>query len=101
MTWFSDFERRLRIAPNILAERLDGFVADGLMERRDDQEYVLTEKGRELGPVIVALTEWGDRWVAPQGPPIPVRARGLRRTGPHPDRVRRMRTGARRRPRVT
>ncbi|SFA81672.1 transcriptional regulator, HxlR family [Amycolatopsis marina] len=70
MTRFSDFERRLGIAPNILAKRLDGFVADGLMERREGREYVLTEKGRELGTVIVALTEWGDRWAAPQGPPI-------------------------------
>jgi DNA-binding HxlR family transcriptional regulator len=70
MTRFSDFERRLGVAPNILTRRLDGFVADGLMERRDGREYVLTEKGRELGTVIVALTEWGDRWAAPQGPPI-------------------------------
>jgi DNA-binding HxlR family transcriptional regulator len=70
MTRFSDFERRLGVAPNILAKRLDGFVADGLMERRDGREYVLTAKGRELGTVIVALTEWGDRWAAPQGPPV-------------------------------
>jgi hypothetical protein len=33
-------------------------------------EYVLTPKGRELATVIVALTEWGDRWAAPDGPPI-------------------------------
>jgi DNA-binding HxlR family transcriptional regulator len=70
MTRFSDFERRLGVAPNILAKRLDGFVADGLMERRDGREYVLTRKGRELATVIVALTEWGDRWAAPQGPPV-------------------------------
>lgn len=47
-----------------------GFVADGVMEQRDGREYVLTQKGRELGTVIVALTEWGHRWVAPQGPPV-------------------------------
>lgn len=76
MTRFSEFERRLGIAPNILAKRLDGFVSDGLMELRPpsggsgNHEYVLTRKGRELGLVIVALTEWGDRWAAPQGPPI-------------------------------
>lgn len=33
-------------------------------------EYRLTEKGRDIVPVIVALTEWGDRWQAPEGPPI-------------------------------
>jgi DNA-binding HxlR family transcriptional regulator len=76
MTRFSDFERRLGIAPNILAKRLDGFVSDGLMEQRPTaegasaHEYVLTQKGRELGMVVMALTEWGDRWAAPEGPPI-------------------------------
>ncbi|GAA4011852.1 helix-turn-helix domain-containing protein [Allokutzneria multivorans] len=70
MRRFSDFERRLGVAPNILAKRLDGFVADGLMRRGGDGDYLLTEKGRQLGTVIIALTEWGDRWLAPKGPPI-------------------------------
>ncbi|MGH3518837.1 MAG: winged helix-turn-helix transcriptional regulator [Haloechinothrix sp.] len=76
MTRFSEFERRLGIAPNILAKRLDGFVSEGLMQQRPTDEvtgahgYVLTQKGRELGLVVIALTEWGDRWAAPQGPPI-------------------------------
>ncbi|MFC5952846.1 winged helix-turn-helix transcriptional regulator [Pseudonocardia lutea] len=74
-TRFSDFERRLGIAPNVLAKRLEGFVAAGLMEPREG-EYALTEKGRELGAVIVALTEWGDRWAAPEGPPIVFRHAG-------------------------
>ncbi len=75
-TRFSEFERRLGIAPNILASRLEGFVAAGLMEVRPNaehkgqNEYVLTEKGREFVPAIVALTSWGDRWAAPDGPPI-------------------------------
>jgi DNA-binding HxlR family transcriptional regulator len=74
MTRFSEFERRLGVAPNILAKRLEGFVSAGLMEQRSTgdgaHEYVLTPKGRELGLVVVALTEWGDRWAAPDGPPI-------------------------------
>jgi len=76
VTRFSDFQRGLGIAPNILAARLDTFVAQGLMqlERYSDQydhyEYVLTHKGRELQPVVIALTAWGDRWAAPQGPPF-------------------------------
>ena len=55
---------------------LDGFVAAGLMEQRryserpEHHEYLLTDKGRELQPVIIALTAWGDRWAAPNGPPI-------------------------------
>src|SRR3954464_730010 len=68
-TRFSDFQRSLGIAPNILATRLDGFVDAGIM-RRDEHEYLLTEKGRDLAPALVALTAWGDRWAAPDGPPI-------------------------------
>jgi DNA-binding HxlR family transcriptional regulator len=75
-TRFTEFQRKLGIAPNILANRLDRFVQAGLMENRplrgdlETREYVLTCKGLDLQPVIIALTEWGDRWAAPQGPPI-------------------------------
>ena len=75
-TRFSDFQRSLGIATNILKTRLDGFVAAGIMRRQQysDQpelfEYLLTEKGRDLAPALIALTEWGDRWAAPDGPPI-------------------------------
>jgi DNA-binding HxlR family transcriptional regulator len=74
-TRFNDF-LRLGVATNILKTRLDGFVDSGIMERRsssrnpDHFEYLLTDKGRDLAPSIVALTEWGDRWAAPDGPPI-------------------------------
>lgn len=36
-------------------------------------EYALTPKGRAFVPVIVALTEWGNQWDAPHGPPIEFR----------------------------
>jgi DNA-binding HxlR family transcriptional regulator len=76
MTRFTDFQRSLHLAPNILATRLEGFVHAGLMEQRPQEarpgqpEYVLTEKGRDLAPVIMALTAWGDKWAAPEGPPV-------------------------------
>jgi DNA-binding HxlR family transcriptional regulator len=82
MTRFSEFERGLGIAPNVLTTRLDGFVAEGLMELRPvdgssgTNEYVLTDKGRELGVIVMALTQWGDRWAAPSGPPILLQHRG-------------------------
>jgi DNA-binding HxlR family transcriptional regulator len=75
-TRFGDFQRSLGMAPNILAARLDSFVAAGLMERQrysehpQHYEYLLTSKGRDLAPVIVALTAWGDQHAAPDGPPI-------------------------------
>jgi DNA-binding HxlR family transcriptional regulator len=75
LTRFSQFERSLGIATNILAKRLDGFVEAGLMARREPRaageqaEYVLTQKGLELKPAIIALAEWGDKWVRP-GPVV-------------------------------
>jgi hypothetical protein len=56
-------------------------VEAGIMRRRryseqsEAYEYVLTEKGRDLAPALIALTEWGDRWAAPAGPPVRYRHR--------------------------
>src|ERR1035437_8429568 len=73
-TRYVEFQRRLRVATNILQSRLDGFVSAGIMQRRRGSsagpEYVLTDKGRDLAPALIALTQWGDRWAAPDGPPI-------------------------------
>jgi DNA-binding HxlR family transcriptional regulator len=75
-TRYSDFQRSLGIATNILKSRLDGFVDAGIMRRHQYSEqpelyeYLLTEKGRDLASALIALTEWGDRWSAPDGPPI-------------------------------
>ncbi len=75
-TRFSDFQRSLGVAPNILAKRLDGFVKAGIMTTRPHgphphhREYELTPRGLDFKPVVIALTEWGDRWAAPEGPPI-------------------------------
>lgn len=66
---FEDFQRRLGIARNVLSDRLESLVEHGVLERRPYQdrpprdEYLLTEKGRDLAPVLHALREWGDRWV--------------------------------------
>jgi DNA-binding HxlR family transcriptional regulator len=65
---FEDFQSRLGIARNILSARLDTLVGHGIMERRpyseghSRHEYVLTEKGRALWPVMTALRQWGDEW---------------------------------------
>jgi DNA-binding HxlR family transcriptional regulator len=69
---FDDFHAALGCARNLLATRLKTLVAQGLLERvayRDDagrsrDEYRLTDKGRDLFPVVVALMQWGDRWTA-------------------------------------
>jgi len=69
VTRFEQFQTRLGIARNVLAARLDRLVAEGILERRvydegrDRADYVLTDKGRDLWPVVNALRQWGDRWV--------------------------------------
>ena len=65
---FDDFQGRLGIARNILSMRLARLVEEGILERRPlstggrRAEYHLTAKGKALQPVLVALTQWGDRW---------------------------------------
>ena len=71
---FSDFERSLEVAPNILQKRLESLVEYGIMEERpaansSHREYVLTPKGHDFKPVVIALTAWGDKWVEP-GPAV-------------------------------
>lgn len=66
---FEDF-KATGIADNILSARLKRLVDEGILdrvryrERPDRHEYVLTEKGRALGPVIQALRGWGTRWTS-------------------------------------
>lgn len=69
VTRFDRFQRRLGISRNILAARLETLVAAGILEERPydvargRSDYLLTEKGRALWPVLVALRQWGDEWV--------------------------------------
>ncbi|MEU4575210.1 winged helix-turn-helix transcriptional regulator [Nonomuraea sp. ATR24] len=63
---FTEFQRRTGIARNILTDRLRKLVAHGLLAQRAApsgrrQEYVLTDAGRDLFPVIVTLRQWGER----------------------------------------
>ncbi len=79
---FEDFQESLGIARNILTDRLQTLVAQGVLEKRRYQahperfEYRLTAKGRDLHPVLVALMQWGDRYLAGEaGPPIVIEHR--------------------------
>src|SRR5215471_4921855 len=70
---FDEFQRSLNIAPNMLTRRLRALVNAGLLERRrysarpPRYEYLLTERGRDFRPVIVAMFAWGNRHFAPEG----------------------------------
>lgn len=60
---YADFLAALEIAPNILAGRLDALQQAGLLERRQDGRFCLTEKGWALYPAIMAMRAWGERWL--------------------------------------
>ena len=83
---FEDFRRSLGIPRATLSARLATLVDHGVMVTREysDQpvrhEYLLTAKGRALGPILVAMLQWGDEWSAPDGPPDLPRRRQFRRT---------------------
>jgi DNA-binding HxlR family transcriptional regulator len=76
---FDDFQARLGISRNILNRRLSHLVYHGVLERRPYQEnpprseYALTDKGRDLWHVVTAIRQWGDKWAAPDGPPVRMR----------------------------
>jgi len=74
---FGELQEDLGIAKNVLQDRLERLVEQGVLERRRYQErperfeYRLTDKGLDLWPVIVALMQWGDVHAArPEGPPM-------------------------------
>jgi DNA-binding HxlR family transcriptional regulator len=76
LTRFEEFQESLGIASNVLTNRLKRMCDEDLLERVPDPErpgrpkYVLTDKGRELGPVLIVLMKWGDRhYPAAGGPP--------------------------------
>ena len=75
---FDEFQARLGISRSVLNQRLSGLVETGVLDRVRYQEhpprdeYRLTDKGRDLWGVVTAMRQWGDKWAAPDGPPIEV-----------------------------
>jgi DNA-binding HxlR family transcriptional regulator len=73
---FDEFLESLGVASNVLTDRLNRFVDEGIAERvpyseRPNRfEYRLTAKGRELGMVLLALMQWGDRHISKKPPRI-------------------------------
>jgi DNA-binding HxlR family transcriptional regulator len=73
LTRFDQFQKSLDIAPNMLTRRLNALVEGGLLERRryserpPRDEYLLTKRGRDFRPVLLALLNWGNKHFAPEG----------------------------------
>lgn len=85
---FDDFQRDLGIARNVLTDRIATLVEHDIFERREYQahparfEYLLTDKGLDLYPVLVALLRWGDRWTSDgAGPPVALEHRACGHRG--------------------
>ena len=72
---FADFQANLGAPKAVLTDRLGTLVASGVLARvpyqadgeRQRHEYRLTDKGRDLYPTLVALMQWGDRYLAEDG----------------------------------
>jgi len=81
MKRFDELQAHLGIARNVLTQRLAKLVDAQVLEKQAYQtnpvryEYVLTDKGRDLWPVLTTLRQWGDRHAAPHGPPVEVEHR--------------------------
>jgi len=68
-TRFAEFRERLGIASDVLTDRLGKLVDNGILERRayreegarEREEYLLTDAGRDLMPILAAMVAWGDR----------------------------------------
>ena len=73
---FDQMQTELRIAPNILTERLGRLVARGVFDRVKYQdlperyEYRLTEMGKDLYGAFITMGAWGDRWLSSGDPPL-------------------------------
>lgn len=70
---FSEFQKNLGLAKNILTSRLKLLVESGLLMTQPAsdgsayKEYVLTDKGRSVFPVVVGLRQWGERFLFEAG----------------------------------
>jgi DNA-binding HxlR family transcriptional regulator len=75
---FGDFQKDLGVAKNVLADRLQKLVDRGVLERRQYEErpprfeYRLTDRGRDLVGVVLAMMRWGDRWTTDGERPVSI-----------------------------
>ena len=71
---FDEFQESLGIARNVLTDRLNRFVEEGILERAryserpERYEYLLTTKGRQLNIALAGLRQWGDEYLSEKPP---------------------------------
>jgi len=73
---FDQFQESLGIARNVLTDRLNRLVEEGILdrvrycERPERYEYRLTTKGRDLAVTLAGLRQWGDKYLSEKPPRI-------------------------------
>lgn len=76
---FEGLRKSLGISKKILTDRLQSLLASGVIKKHlyehspPRYEYVLTEMGEELGPILLAMLSWGDKWLSGEQPPLLVK----------------------------
>jgi DNA-binding HxlR family transcriptional regulator len=78
---FNEFQSELGVSRSRLQDRLERLVEHGILARRPSadgghMEYRLTRKGHDIYPILMAIRDWGDVHMAPDGPPVHYRHRG-------------------------
>ncbi len=78
---FNAFQSHLGISKGRLQDRLDRLVEHELLAKHQPdngayEEYRLTAKGHDIYPILMAIRDWGDAHMAPDGPPLSYRHRG-------------------------
>lgn len=85
MSKFEHFQKSLGVTRHVLAERLSRLVEQGILQKQsyiDRQqrfEYVLTAKGRELLPILMAMVDWGVRWTDADMPELAHRFNSIKK----------------------
>jgi DNA-binding HxlR family transcriptional regulator len=77
---FNEFQGALGISRSRLQDRLERLVEHEILVRRPSSdgghmEYRLTRKGHDIYPILMAIRDWGDTYMAPEGPPVHYRHR--------------------------
>ncbi len=77
---FNGFQNALGISRSRLQDRLDRLVEHDILTKQPaavgaHEEYRLTSKGHDIYPILMAIKDWGDTYMAPDGPPVHYRHR--------------------------
>ncbi|MBJ8345522.1 helix-turn-helix domain-containing protein [Antrihabitans sp. YC2-6] len=77
---FNAFQSALGISRSRLQDRLDRLIEHGILVKQKPadggfDEYRLTPKGHDIYPILIAIRDWGDTYMAPDGPPVHYRHR--------------------------